>query len=125
MATTSGSSGGFDPSMITSGAQAAATIAQTISNIIDQTKRRQFEQAVTLLSNQQQIDLAKQLMNTQSQDARLQILSNALLQYTISAQQSADKNNTVMIIIAASFAALLVGAALFFSLKKKSSGQPT
>ncbi|HEX4850550.1 MAG TPA: hypothetical protein VFV08_07085, partial [Puia sp.] len=104
--TTSGSSGGFDPSMITSGAQAAATIAQTISNIIDQTKRRQFEQAMTLLSNQQQIDLANNLQKAQSEDVKLQLLSSALLQYTISAQQSADKNNTTMIIITAAFAAL-------------------
>jgi len=108
----------MDPTMITSAAQAATGIAQTVSNIIDQTKRRQFEQAISLLSNQQQENLNKQLLATQSQDVRMQILSSALLESTIAAQQNQDKSNNLMIIIAATLAIFFVGAAIFLASKK-------
>lgn len=119
--TQSSGGGGFDVGVVTGVAQAATGIAQTIANIIDQGKRRQFEQQVALLSNAQQVELNNKLLAANSQTERLQILSNAVLQYTIQAQGSQDKQKTTMIIVASALGGLLVIIALVYSLKHKTA----
>jgi hypothetical protein len=53
-------------------------IATTIAGVSDERKRTAFNQNFQLLSNDQQIALAKALNNANSQDERLKILSFAL-----------------------------------------------
>lgn len=53
-------------------------IATTIAGVSDERKRTAFNQNFQLLSNDQQLALAKALNNANSQDERLKILSFAL-----------------------------------------------
>lgn len=107
------------PAIIGASVQGVTAIATTISGISDQKKRLQFEQALSLLSNSQQNELNNKLLAANTQTERLQVLSNAILQYTIASQGAADKKQTVMLIVAGLLGVALVTVALIFSLKKK------
>lgn len=120
--TTQTSKPGIDPlSAVSAGVSALAGIAGTIAGINDMKKRREFEQAMGLLSNSQQNELNEKLLKANTQNERLQILSSAILQYTISAQAGADKTNTVMLIIAATIGvALIIGGIVYaVAIKRK------
>lgn len=83
-------------------------------------KRRDYEFAMGLLSNAQQKELNEKLLKANTQNERLQILSSAILQYTISAQSSADKTNQVMLIIAAAIGVtLIIGGIVYAVVKRK------
>lgn len=109
----------ISPDMITAGANAVSTVASTISNIIDQTKRRQFEQAFALLSARQQLELNEKIAAANTQTERLQILSNNMLQFAIANQASANKSKTTLYFLAGGLGIVLLAAGLLFSLKKK------
>lgn len=109
------------PVTIGASVQGATAIATTIASIKDMQKRREFEQQLSLLSNAQQNDLNNKLLASNSQTERLQILSSAVLQYTIAAQSSQQKSQTVMLIVAGVLGAVLLGVALVYTLKKKKS----
>jgi hypothetical protein len=99
-------------------AQAGTAIAQTVSNIIDQTKRRQFEMALANLSNRQQEELNNKLLQARSDTEKMQILSNSVLQYAIANQQSETSKETVMYVIAGGLAIVLLGAAIVLAKSK-------
>lgn len=77
----------FDP--ITGGVQAAAMVAQTVSQIVDTDKRRKYEFALSRLSSDQQLALNKKMASASSQENRLAILTSAIA--TIEAQTAAAK----------------------------------
>ncbi len=118
--TTTTSKPGIDPlAAVSTGVSALAGIASTIAGISDMKKRRDYEFAMGLLSNAQQKELNEKLLKANTQNERLQILSSAILQYTISAQASADKSNRVMLIIAAGVAATLIIGAIVYAVAAK------
>ena len=75
----SGGSGAGSLDMITTGVQAAAMIAQTISNISDQNKRRAIESNLALLSEKEKIDLANRMARQQTKNDQATILINAVM----------------------------------------------
>lgn len=113
--TTQTSNPGLNPlDVVGAGVQVFGAIAGTIAGINDQKKRRDYEFAMGLLSNAQQKELNEKLLKANSQNERLQIMSSAILQYTISAQASADKSNRVMLIIAAVIGvSLMIGGIIY------------
>lgn len=118
--TTSTSNPGIDPlAAVSTGVSALAGIASTIAGINDMKKRRDYEFAMGLLSNAQQKELNEKLLKANTQNERLQIMSSAILQYTIAAQNSADKSNRVMLIIAASVAGILIIGAIVYAVAVK------
>lgn len=101
------------------GVQALTGIAGTIAGINDMKKRREYEQAMGLLSNAQQKELNEKLLKANTQNERLQILSSAILQYTINAQTAQDKSNTVMLIIAGAIGVTLIIGAIIYAVAVK------
>jgi hypothetical protein len=102
---------GIDP--ITSGVQAAAAIAQTISAINDANKRRNYDFAIGRMSADRQQELNKQLLSAKNLNERLAILANAVA--TVRAQEvrsriegveSAERNKMI-IIVGGAFAILI------------------
>lgn len=114
----SGTGGTATADIITGSAQAATMVAQTISNIIDQGKRRKFEQSLASLSNQQQVELNEKMLAATTETQRLQILTQSLEGFAKENERRQKLQKTVMFGIAGTLAiALLVVA--FFTLKTK------
>jgi len=110
----------LSPDIISAGTGALTGIASTIAGIVDQAKRRRFEENLALLSNQQQKELNEKLLQVNSQNDRLKILSDSLVNYTIASQNSQNNSNTIMIIVAAVMGiTLIVGAFILYA--KRSS----
>lgn len=103
------------PVGVTEGVQAAAVIAQTVSGIVDQTKRRQFEQSLAGLSLRQQEQLADKLRDANTQSDRMAIMSNSLLQFAIANENNASGADTKLLIIAGVLGIVLIGAAILIS----------
>lgn len=111
---------GIDPlAAVGAGVSALTGIASTIAGINDMKKRRDYEFAMGLLSNAQQKELNEKLLNARTQNERLQIMSSAILQYTINAQASADKSNRVMLIIAGVMGGVLIIGAIIYAVATK------
>jgi hypothetical protein len=112
MADASSAMGGFSSAMggVSSIVGAGTAIAQTIAGINDMNKRRQTETALSYLTAQQQAELNQQLAAAQTQTDRMQILSNAVVQYAIANQASKNRQQSSMYIVAA-----LMGIALLIS----------
>lgn len=107
-----GSGMSVDP--VSAAVQAGTAIANTIAGISDMNKRRRFEQSLALLSNRQQQELNEKLMKADSQNQRLQILSDSMVQYAIANETGAAKKETVMYIIAGALAVvILIGAIVY------------
>lgn len=104
---------------VSAGIDIAGSIANTISGISDATKRRNAEIGLNYLTAQQQADLNERLAQTQDQNERLQILSNAIIQYSIANQTAAQKSKTTMLLAAAGLSVALMVMAIF--LFKKSN----
>lgn len=71
----------------------ATSIATTIASVEDARKREMFQQNLAVLSNEQQITLAKAINNANSESERLSIISQALT--NISSQRIANLQNVV------------------------------
>ena len=69
------------------------SIATTIASVEDARKREMFQQNLAVLSNEQQITLAKAINNANSETERLSIISQALT--NISSQRIANLQNVV------------------------------
>lgn len=106
---------------LTEGVQAASMIAQTISGIIDQGKRRNFEQAIALLSNQQQKELNNKLLAAQTESQRLQILSDSIVTYAAANAKAKQNKQVIMYIIVGFLAVAVLGAAIFIGSKKSTT----
>lgn len=107
----------FDP--VSGGIQAATAIASTIANISDMAKRRRFEQAISLLSLQQQKELNDKLAKANTQTDRLAILSANIVQYAIANDNRTANKDIALYIVSGSLAVVLLTAAIFYSIKKK------
>jgi len=74
-------------------ANIGTSIATTIASINDARKREMFQQNLAILSNEQQITLAKAINNASSETERLSIISQALT--NISSQRIANLQKIV------------------------------
>lgn len=97
---------------LTEGVNAAATIANTISGIVDAGKRREMEQALSYLSSQQRAELERQVAAANTQTDRLQILSAGLVQFAIANEASGNKSKTSLLILAAVLSVVVLTAAI-------------
>lgn len=102
-----------------------ASIPATIGQLTDMKKRREFEQALSLLTFDQRAQLERELQRTTSVDKRLEILANSLAQVrsaqaatAIKARQEAQlkREITTAIIVVGSAAIILIAVVL---LKRK------
>ncbi len=110
--------GGVSADPISAAIEAAATIANTIAGINDMNKRRQFEQALSLLDNRQRNELNEKMLKAQTDSDRLQILSTTLVQFVIANETSGAKQDTVLYVVAGSLAAVILIGAIIYSVKK-------
>ena len=101
------------------------TIATTIASVNDARKREMFQQNLAVLSNDQQITLAKAINNANSESERLAIISQALT--NISSQRIAnleqvvaeqEKNKRTQTILYASGIIVVVGVLIYVIAKK-------
>jgi hypothetical protein len=103
-------------------------IATTIATVSDDRKRANFQQNLQLLTNDQQLVLAKALNNAKSQDERLKILASALtnisnqrinnLQEIISQQEKNRRNLLVTNAIKISALIIVSGVVIYLVSKK-------
>lgn len=112
----SGGSVGLDP--ISSAVGIGTEVAKTISGIIDQTKKRQFEQSLAGLTLRQQGQLEDKLREANTQTDRMAILSNAMLQFAIANANNASGADTKLLLIAGALGVVLIGAAIAVSMQK-------
>lgn len=99
--------------------QMGTAIANTIAGINDMNKRRHFEEALALLSNQQQKELNDKLLKANTDTERLSILSENVVQYAIANENGVAKKDTVMYIIAGSLAAIILVSSIVYAIKRK------
>jgi hypothetical protein len=103
-------------------------IATTIATVSDDRQRANFQQNLQLLTNEQQLVLAKALNNAKSQDERLKILASALtnisnqrinnLQEIISQQEKNRRNLLVTNAIKVSALIIVSGFVIYLVSKK-------
>jgi hypothetical protein len=93
----------FDP--ITAGIQTATMVAQTIGQINDADKRRNYEFAISRLSADRQQLLNNQMLRAKTLTDRLGILANAVAMVKaeetrsrIQSSESAERNKMILII---------------------------
>ena len=98
---------------ISAGIQAGTAIAGTVASIIDQTKRRQFEQTLSLLTNEQQQQLNQQLLAVNDDNARMQILTNAVANIRISGVNAVGKSETTKLVVIAGSAVMVLGMMVY------------
>lgn len=98
-------------------ANAVAAIGATVAGIVDAGKRRRAEQAIASLSAEQQLELNKKIAAQTSQDARMSVLINALVQYQIANDASQSKSDNIKLIVSAAVGIAAVGF-LIWGLKK-------
>src|SRR5947209_655462 len=79
--------------------QAGTAIAQTIAGISDLNKRRKFEQTLAMLSNEQQQALNQQLLQTNNDNTRLQMLTSAVTNIRVAGVNDIAKNETVKMVV--------------------------
>ena len=106
-------------------ANIGTSIATTIASINDARKREMFQQNLAILSNEQQITLAKAINNASSETERLSIISQALT--NISSQRIAnlqkivteqEKNKRTEKILYASVIIVILGVFIYIIEKK-------
>ena len=107
--------------MIEEAVQAGTAIASTIAAIGDMNKRRRFEEQLALLSNNQQKQLNERLLQANSDNARLQILSSSMVEYAVANQRSQASKDTVLYIIASALAVVILTTAVVYAVKIKKS----
>lgn len=96
----SASSAANTAGLIGAGVSALTGIATTIANISDQNKRREFQQQIDLLTNQQQQQLNLKLLVANTQTERLNILSQSIVQFATANQNAASKTKTILLVSA-------------------------
>lgn len=106
-------------------ANIGTSIATTIASINDARKREMFQQNLAILSNEQQITLAKAINNASSETERLSIISQSLT--NISSQRIAnlqkivteqEKNKRTEKILYASVIIVILGVFIYIIEKK-------
>lgn len=110
------SGGGLDP--LSQGVGAVTAIASTISNIVDQAKRRKMEQALSMLSSTQQRQLADKLMATDDENEKIRILSESMTQYLIENSKASQTKDVYLYIAAGVMAIMLLGLIIYYNKQK-------
>lgn len=91
-------------------------VAQTVASIKDQTKRREFEQKLAMLSQQEQANLNRSLLQAKTDTERMTIIAQAITSIKLKQIEQAGKDNTLqqaLIVLAA--VVVLIGAVFFIS----------
>jgi glutaminase len=107
---------GVDP--VTTAIQAGSIIAQTVNSINDVNKRRQIESMLNYLSQQQQIDLARQIAVQKNNNDKVNFLVNTLVEAKNAAADRQQKSETVKWIVIAAVGVTTLGILAWY-LKKK------
>ena len=114
--------------IIMSGADIALSVATTIAGVRDEKQRVNFQQNLQLLSNDQQVALAKALNNANSQEERLKILGLSLTDMTnqrinnlqeIIAQQEKNRRSKLISNAIQIGALIIVGGIVIYFIAKK------
>ncbi len=93
-----------------------AGIAQTIAGVKDAKKRREFEQSIAMLTLQQQEQLNAKILNAKTQNERLSILTNAVVQLRIGKEEQANKKELTTALVIIGGGIVLIG--ILFAVKK-------
>lgn len=99
-------------------AEVAAAVVTTVATIADMKKRRQFEEALAELNQKQLTDLNNRMLAAQTVSARLAILSQSIVEYTLENKRR-DERNKITMIVAATALALVLAVAIFYNISKK------
>jgi hypothetical protein len=114
--------------IIMSGADIALSVATSIAGVRDERQRVNFQQNLQLLSNDQQVALAKALNNANSQEERLKILGLSLTDMTnqrinnlqeIIAQQEKNRRSKLISNAIQVGALIIVGGIVIYFVAKK------
>jgi hypothetical protein len=104
---------------------AAASVGGAVKGGIDADKKRNIEQQLTFLNNDQKLKLEKQLREAKSEEERLKILGDTLnviaaarVQGLSVVQVEKEKTKKQLLIVGIAAASLLVITLLFISRKK-------
>lgn len=104
--------------LISAGVGALTGIASTIANISDQKKRTQFMMSINLLDNQQKQQLNEQLLAAKTQTDRLNILSNAVVQFATANQQAANRTKVILFVTSGALAFAMLALVVIKGRKK-------
>lgn len=99
------------------GVKAFTNITSSITSVVDTGKKRQYEQAVSNLSFEQQKKLNEQLLKAKSQQDRIAILSNVALQ--VQESKKARQTKEIIILSVVVLGSALAILAAVYVLKKK------
>lgn len=116
-AITSSAASGIDP--VSQAVNAGTQIAKTISEISDTNQRRNFEEALSMLTAQQQYELNQQLAASGDATDRFAILSSQLSNELIGLDNGAKSQETALYVIATVLAVVCLGGAIYYSTKVK------
>ena len=107
-------------------ANALANVTNAITNTMDASKRRKYEQNLANLSFDQKVQLNKELSNAKTDSDKQAVLGNVLGGLTSSridaiskVQVEREKTKKIIIILGVSFALVLSSVLIFVKLKKK------
>ena len=128
-----GASGSSNPSkgesaanIFSSVSQGVGILAETLSNVTDKKKRREFEQSLKSLSTDRQKKLERDLIDARSQNERLALLTDALAQmhigriYNISeTEREKERRKRTNILLYGGGIAIVLGFITYFILKRK------
>lgn len=105
---------------------AAATVASTISGVVDADKRRKYEQNLAFLSIQEKEALNKTLLQQKSEEARQKVLSEVLgtmnrsrIDAMVQIQKEKEKTQRYTLLLVLSGLIVLTGVLIYVSKKKK------
>ena len=105
--------------MAVSAVAAASAIMGTVGKINDANKRRQFTQVLTLLTNDQKIELNNRLIKATTQTDRLAILTDSIAEFTAQNENAVASKKIRLLFIAGGIGVVLLTIAVIYYLKKK------
>jgi hypothetical protein len=109
----------IDP--ISAGVSTLTSVASTVNQIIDASKRRDFEMALANMESTQRLALERQMANAKNQNERMSILANVLSVSQASKQQqqiAKERNQLILLGIIMATGVITLGVILYFKKKK-------
>jgi hypothetical protein len=114
------------PVIATGVANALANVTNAVTNTMDASKRRKYEQNLANLSFDQKVLLNKELANAKTDSDKQAILGNILgglsssrIDALSKVQVEREKTKNIIIILGISFALVISSVLIFVKLKKK------
>lgn len=114
------------PVIATGIANSLANVTNAVTNTIDATKRRKYEQNLANLSFDQKVQLNKELANAKTDSDKQSILGNVLgglsssrIDAISKVQVEREKTKKIIIILGVSFAVVVSSLMIFLKFKKK------